>query len=68
MRYDLVVRRARLHRRQEPVDIAIKDGIFTKITKIAADLSSDDAIRTLDAEGRLIVLLLSMLMCILMLC
>lgn len=52
MHHDLIIRHARLHRRQEPVDIAIKDGLFTKI---AADLSSDDATRTLDADGRLVV-------------
>jgi len=52
MPYDLVIRHARLHRHQEPVDIAIKDGLFVKI---APDLSSDNAARTLDADGRLIV-------------
>jgi cytosine deaminase len=52
MRYDLVIRHARLHRRQEPVDIAIKDGLFVKI---ASDLSSYEATRTLDADGRLVV-------------
>src|SRR5947209_7693807 len=51
MQYDLLIRHARLHR-QEPVDIAIKDGLFVKI---APDLFSDNATRTLDADGRLIV-------------
>ena len=53
MRYDLVVRHARLHRRHEPVTIAIKDGLFAKITE--GDLSVDEATRVLDANGRLLV-------------
>jgi cytosine/creatinine deaminase len=52
MRYDLIIRHAQLHRRQETVDVAIKDGLFAKI---AADLSSDDTTRVLDADGRLVV-------------
>jgi cytosine deaminase len=52
MSYDLLIRRARLHRRQQPVDIAVKDGLFAKI---AADLSSVEATRVVDAEGRLVV-------------
>jgi cytosine deaminase len=52
MSYDLLIRRARLHRRQQPVDIAVKDGLFVKI---AADLSSAEAIRVVDADGRLVV-------------
>lgn len=52
MSCDLLIRRARLHRRQQPVDIAVKDGLFAKI---AADLSSVEATRVVDAEGRLVV-------------
>jgi cytosine deaminase len=52
MSYDLLIRHARLHRRQQPVDIAVKDGLFAKI---AADLSSVEATRVVDAEGRLVV-------------
>jgi cytosine/creatinine deaminase len=52
MSYDLLIRRARLHRRQQPVDIVVKDGLFVKI---AADLSSAEAIRVVDADGRLVV-------------
>lgn len=52
MRYDLVIRHAQLHRHQGYVDIAVKDGVFAKI---AADLSSAEAARVIDAAGRLIV-------------
>jgi cytosine deaminase len=52
MSYDLLIRRARLHRRQQPVDIAVKDGLFAKI---AADLSAVEATRVVDASGRLVV-------------
>ncbi len=52
MSYDLLIRRARLHRRQEPVDIAIKDGLFARI---APDLSAEEATRVVDADGRLVV-------------
>jgi len=51
MQYDLIVRQARLHRRQELVDIAVKDGRFARV---AADLSSDGAAREIDAAGRLL--------------
>ncbi|GHO91401.1 cytosine deaminase [Reticulibacter mediterranei] len=52
MSYDLLIRRVRLHRRQQPVDIAVKDGLFVKI---AADLPSAEATRVVDADGRLVV-------------
>jgi cytosine/creatinine deaminase len=52
MSYDLLIRRARLHRRQQPVDIAIKDGFFARI---APDLSAEEATRVVDADGRLVV-------------
>jgi cytosine deaminase len=52
MDYDLIIRRARLHRRQEPVDIAVHEGRFARI---AADLSSESARRTIEAAGRLVV-------------
>jgi cytosine deaminase len=51
MHYDLLVRHARLHRRQGLVDIAIKDGHFASI---ASDLSSHSADREIDAAGRLV--------------
>ncbi|MBA2284123.1 MAG: amidohydrolase family protein, partial [Ktedonobacteraceae bacterium] len=51
MQYDLIVRHARLHRRQESVDIAVQDGRFAKI---AADLPADSAAREIDAGGRLV--------------
>lgn len=52
MPYDLLIRRARLYRRQQPVDIAVKDGLFARI---AADLSSMEATRVVDADGQLVV-------------
>ena len=51
MQYDLIVRHAQLHRRQGPVDIAVKDGSFSKI---ASELSSDSAAREVDVAGRLV--------------
>jgi cytosine/creatinine deaminase len=51
MHYDLIIRHARLHRRQELVDIAVKDGRFAKI---ANELSSESATREIDAAGRLV--------------
>jgi len=51
MQYDLIIRHARLHRRQELADIAVKDGRFARI---AAELSSDGADREIDAAGRLV--------------
>ena len=51
MHYDLLIRHARLNRRQDFVDIAIQGGQFATI---AADLSHDTAIRELDVAGRLV--------------
>src|SRR5579884_3981638 len=51
MDYDLIIRRALLHRRSGPVDIAISDGRFANI---AGELSSADATREIDAAGRLV--------------
>ncbi|HEY0755088.1 MAG TPA: cytosine deaminase [Ktedonobacteraceae bacterium] len=51
MRYDLVIRHARLHRRDELVDIAISNGQFARI---APDLAQIDAAREIDAAGRLL--------------
>ena len=52
MQYDLIVRHARLHRRSERLDIAIKDGIFVAL---APNLTQASATRELDAGGRLVV-------------
>ncbi|HLI90135.1 MAG TPA: cytosine deaminase [Ktedonobacteraceae bacterium] len=52
MDYDLIIRRALLHRRSGPVDIAIQDGRFARIS---SDLSPESARRTIDARGRLVV-------------
>src|ERR1700704_962321 len=52
MQYDLLIRNARFHRRQGLCDIAVKDGIFAHII---GDLSSEHAVRELDAAGRLVV-------------
>src|SRR5437660_114018 len=51
MPYDLIIRHAQLHRRQGLVDIGVKDGLFVRI---ASDLSTESAGRTLDAAGRLV--------------
>lgn len=51
MQYDVIIRHARLHRRPEPVDIAIQDGQFARI---ANDLSSATATREIEAAGRLL--------------
>src|SRR5947209_10080192 len=53
MQYDLIIRHARLHRRDGFVDIAVKDGRFAKI---AGELSSHSAQREIDVAGRLVVL------------
>ena len=50
MSFDLIIRNARLHRRDTLVDIAIKDG---KFARIAGDIS-ESATRELDAAGRLV--------------
>jgi cytosine deaminase len=52
MQYDLLVRHARLHRRSDMVDIAVKDGQFAAIS---GDLSRAQATRELDVGGRLVV-------------
>jgi cytosine deaminase len=51
MHYDLLIRHARLHGEQKPVDIAIQDGLFVRI---AQDLSAETAGREIDAGGRLV--------------
>jgi cytosine deaminase len=51
MQYDLIIHHAYLHRREGLVDIAVKDGQFARI---ANELSSDNAIREIDAAGRLV--------------
>ncbi len=52
MQYDLIIRRAQLHRRQGLVDIAVQDGRFAKI---GSELSSDTADREIDAAGKLVL-------------
>src|SRR5439155_1985806 len=52
MQYDLVIRHARLHRRDGFVDIAVQNGRFAKI---AGELSSQSAQREIDVAGRLVV-------------
>src|SRR6516162_954455 len=51
MQYDLIIRHARLHRRDGLVDIAVDGGRFVRIAK---DLSSDSGNQEIDAAGRLI--------------
>jgi cytosine/creatinine deaminase len=51
MQYDLIIRHARLHRRDGLVDIAVKDGQFARIDN---ELSSDSATYVIDAAGRLL--------------
>jgi len=50
MHYELIIRHARLHRRESLVDIAVQDGRFTRI---ASDISAT-ANREIDAAGRLV--------------
>ena len=52
MQFDLILHHAQLHRRQNLVDIAIKDGRFARI---ANDLSSESAAHELDVAGHLVV-------------
>ncbi len=52
MTYDLILRRAQLHRQSQPVDIAIQDGRFVSI---GSDLSDATATREIDVAGRLVV-------------
>ncbi len=51
MTCDLLIRHAQLHRLSSLVDIAIQGGIFTRI---ASDLSAEEATRVIDAAGRLV--------------
>jgi cytosine deaminase len=51
MQYDLIIRNAHLHRRDDLVDIAVNGGQFARI---ANELSSDSAVREIDAAGRLV--------------
>ncbi len=51
MPYDLLIRHARLHRREELVDLAIQDGRFARI---APDLGAASAAREIDAAGKLV--------------
>jgi cytosine deaminase len=51
MPYDLLIRHARLHRREELVDLAIQDGRFARI---APDLGAASAAREINAAGRLV--------------
>lgn len=52
MRYELLIRHARLHRRQGMVDIAVQHGQFVRI---AEELSNDTAEREIDAAGHLLL-------------
>ena len=52
MQYDLIIRRAQLHRRQGLTDIAVQDGRFVKV---ANELATDSGQRELDADGKLVV-------------
>ncbi|QBD82740.1 cytosine deaminase [Ktedonosporobacter rubrisoli] len=52
MQYDLIIRHARLHRRAEPIDIAVANGSFARI---AHDLSAESAAHEIDAAGHLVV-------------
>ena len=52
MQYDLIIRNAQIHRRQGPIDIAIKDGSFAHL---GTDLSTATAEREIDAAGQLVV-------------
>src|SRR5438552_5295670 len=52
MTYDLILRRAQLHRQQGPVDIAIENGRFAHISPVLPDAT---AAREIDAAGRLVV-------------
>ena len=52
MTYDLILRRAQLHHQSQPVDIAIQNGRFVRIS---SDLSDASATREIDVAGRLVV-------------
>lgn len=51
MHYDLIIRHARLHRREQLADLAIEAGRFVKIAPALSDAS---ATREIDAAGRLL--------------
>ncbi|MEO7019817.1 MAG: cytosine deaminase [Ktedonobacteraceae bacterium] len=51
MPYDLLIRHARLHRREGLYDLAIQDGRFVKIVP---DLGATSATREIDAAGNLV--------------
>ncbi|GHO81567.1 cytosine deaminase [Ktedonobacter sp. SOSP1-85] len=51
MQYDILIRGARLHRHEDLVDIAVKDGLFMRIR---ANLDAAQAARVIEAEGRLV--------------
>ncbi|HLZ64249.1 MAG TPA: cytosine deaminase [Ktedonosporobacter sp.] len=51
MRYDLIIRHARLHRRDGLVDLAIAGGQFARIVP---HLTQVDAVREIDAAGKLV--------------
>ncbi|GHO59709.1 cytosine deaminase [Ktedonobacter robiniae] len=50
MQYDILIRGARLHRHEDLVDIAVKDGLFARI---GTNLDASQAARVIEAEGRL---------------
>jgi cytosine/creatinine deaminase len=52
MHYDVIVRHARLHRREGLFDIAVQDGQFARIEH---ELSADTAAREIEANGNLVV-------------
>ena len=52
MHYDVIVRHARLHRREGQFDIAVKDGQFARIEH---ELPSDTAVREIEANCNLVV-------------
>src|SRR5690242_17814857 len=52
MSYDLLIRHARLHRRQELVDLAIQGGRFVHI---APDIAAASATREIDAQGNMVL-------------
>ncbi len=52
MHYDLIIRRDRLHRVTETVDIAVKDGLFARI---APTLPDAQTVREIDVQGRLVI-------------
>lgn len=53
MHYDVIVRHARLHRREGLFDIAVKDGQFARIERELS--STDTAAREIEANGNLVV-------------